>query len=109
MNHRGRIQAQGEKLEESESWAQNEPLTKTEGLNMLQRLMNKLSKNDKDKRQKAYKNAVKYIETAAENGGISATVSKSFYAKDTPKERIDIEVRQGIAFVPDEDPKKDNE
>lgn len=103
MKHRGRIQAQGENLEESESWAQNEPLTKKEGLNMLERLMNKLSKKDKDKRLKACKKAAKYIETAAENGGISATVSKTFYVKDTPKERIDIEVRQGIAFVPDKE------
>ena len=39
MKHRGRIQAQGEKLEESESWSQDEPPTGRDGLEMLKRLM----------------------------------------------------------------------
>jgi hypothetical protein len=37
MKHRGRIQAQGENLEASESWAQNEPLTKNAGLKLLEK------------------------------------------------------------------------
>ena len=108
MKHRGRLQAQGENLEESEIWAQEEPPTKTDGLNMLQKLMNKLSKKDREIRQKPYKKAVRFIENAAEKGGLDATVFKSFYVKDTQKERLDIEVRQGIAFVSDSDGKKDN-
>ncbi len=35
MKHRGRIQAQGDNLEESEAWSQEEPLTKDEGLESL--------------------------------------------------------------------------
>ncbi len=100
-NHRGRIQAQGENLEASEAWAQDEPPTKTESLNMLERLMRKLSKKDRELRQIPYNKAAKFIENAAKNGGVDSTVFKSFYTKDTEKERIDIEVRQGIAFVPD--------
>ncbi|MBN1463997.1 MAG: hypothetical protein JW922_10040 [Paludibacteraceae bacterium] len=108
-HHRGRIQAQGENLEESQSWAQEEPPTKTDGLNMLQKLMNKLSKKDREIRRKPCEKAKKFIENAAENGGVDATVFKSFYVKDTDKERIDIEVRQGIAFVPDENVEEKNE
>ncbi len=106
-DNRGRIQAQGDKLEESESWAQEEPPTKTEGINMLQSLMRKLSKKDRELRKIPYNKAVKFIENAAENGGVYATVFKSFYIKDTEKERIDIEVRQGIAFVPDKTNEKE--
>ncbi len=108
MKHRGRIQAQGEKLEESEFWAQEEPPTKTDGLNMLQQLMNELSKKDREIRRKPFEKAKKFIENAAEYGGIDATVFKSFYVKDTDKERIDIEVRQGIAFVPDDNKDEEN-
>ena len=101
MEHRGRLQAQGEHLEESESWAQNTPLTANEGINLLQQLWDKLSGRNKTIRNKPFNKAKKYIEQASENGGVSATVFASFNAKTMPKERIDIEVRKGKAFVPD--------
>lgn len=49
MKHRGRIQAQGEKLEASEAWSQNEPPTKIEGLLMLDKIksQNLKLKNEK--------------------------------------------------------------
>jgi len=61
MEHRGRIQAQGEKLEASESWALNEPLTKCEGLNLLENLKNKIPKNEEKIREIAFKKATKFI------------------------------------------------
>ncbi|MEM0992399.1 MAG: hypothetical protein AAGI49_05145 [Bacteroidota bacterium] len=44
--HRGRWQAQGGGLEESESWAQDEPLSKEDGQRLLNQLKEKLSKQD---------------------------------------------------------------
>ena len=101
MRHRGRIQAQGEKLEESEAWAQNSPLTQNEGLKMLEKLKNKIPKAEAEKRKKVFFKASKYIEQASENGGLHATASATFSVKGTSKERIDIEVRKGLAFVPE--------
>jgi len=39
--HRGRLQAQGDGLESSECWNQEEPLTKEKGLSLLERLRKK--------------------------------------------------------------------
>ena len=61
MEHRGRIQAQGEKLEASESWALNEPLTKSEGQKLLENLKNKIPKNEEKIREIAFKKATKFI------------------------------------------------
>ncbi|WP_373548052.1 hypothetical protein [Haliscomenobacter sp.] len=36
--HRGRMQAQGNGLEKSVSWSQDEPLTRTQAKGLLQRL-----------------------------------------------------------------------
>ncbi|MGK0366830.1 MAG: hypothetical protein ACI85O_003907 [Saprospiraceae bacterium] len=36
--HRGRVQAQGGGLEKSESWSQDEPLSKEDGLSLLEKL-----------------------------------------------------------------------
>lgn len=44
QKHRGRIQAQGNGLELSESWSQDEPLTKEKGLDLLERLKLRLNK-----------------------------------------------------------------
>ena len=101
MKHRGRIQAQGENLEASEAWSQNKSPTKTTGLNMLNSLKNKIPKFEAKKRKKAFTKAQKYIEQAAKNGGLNASAFATFNVKGMPKERIDIEVRNGIAFVPD--------
>ena len=101
MKHRGRIQAQGENLEASEAWSQNEPPTKTDGLTMLDRLRNKISKFEAKKRAKAFVKARKYIEQASKNGGLNASSFATFNVKGMTKERIDIEVRNGTAFVPD--------
>ncbi len=46
MKHRGRLQAQGENLEESENWAQDEPPTIKDGLKMVERLKEKISNKE---------------------------------------------------------------
>ena len=62
MKHRGRIQAQGDNVEESESWAQNNPPTKKEGFSMIERLKSLLSKREAQKRERAFGKAKKFIE-----------------------------------------------
>ncbi len=94
--HRGRIQAQGEGTEKLESWSQDEPLTKADGLKLLDHLENQLSEKERKEREKQLKEVRRFIENAA---GISAVKKKSFYGNDKGAIRIDIEVLGGIAFV----------
>ena len=98
MKHRGRIQAQGENLEASESWSQNKAPTKEDGLNMLEKLRNKIPKKEAKKRESAFKKAEKFIKRASEIGGIDAP-SETTFAKMDSEERIDIEIKKGKAFI----------
>lgn len=96
-NHRGRIQAQGNGLEKSESWSKDEPLTKQDGLGLLNKLWSKLSKKEKKERIKQYEDAKRYIENV--KGGVDATVKKTFRNRKTKDTRIDIEILAGTAFI----------
>lgn len=98
--HRGRLQAQGAKLEESVSWNQDTPLTKDQAKEMMQELKDKLSKQDLKLREDAFKKADKFIDSACNSGGVDAPVSKTFMVKNTKHERVDIEVIAGKAFIP---------
>lgn len=95
--HRGRFQAQGGGTEKSESWSQDEPLSKADGLNLLEKLWNSLSKKERSSREKQYRDARRYIENV--DGGIDAVKKKSFRNRDTKNVRIDIEVLGGTAFL----------
>ncbi|MEM1214778.1 MAG: hypothetical protein AAGJ82_03790 [Bacteroidota bacterium] len=95
--HRGRIQAQGDGLEKSESWSQDNPLTKEEGLSLLEQLWSSLTKKEKEVRRKPYKDAKRYIENI--DGGIDAIKKKTFRNRKTRSVRIDIEVLAGSAFL----------
>lgn len=95
--HRGRIQAQGGGTEKSESWAQEEPLSKNQGLELLDRLWNGLDDKEQKLREKPYQDAKRYIENV--EGGVDAMVKKTFRNRKTRDVRIDIEVLAGTAFV----------
>lgn len=95
--HRGRVQAQGGGTEKSESWAQDEPLSKADGLSLLNKLWMKLTKKEKAQREKQYESAQRYVENV--NGGIDAIVKKTFRNRKTKDVRIDIEVLGGTAFL----------
>jgi len=103
MKHRGRIQAQGEFLEESESWSKDEPLTEEEGLILLEKLKNKIPKNEAEIRVSVFEKAKKYIQQASKNGGLFAQSFATFNVKGKNKKRIDIEVREGVAFISNKD------
>lgn len=96
--HRGRIQAQGGGLEESESWNQDEPLTKKDGLRMLRKLKEKLPPKEVEKRKKAFQSAERFIKNT--KGGLDARKGRSFYDDKKNKHvRVDIEILGGKAFV----------
>ena len=95
--HRGRIQAQGGGLEESETWQQAEPLSKKDGLYLLDKLRNKLPKKEQAIRDRPFKDAQRFIEQA--EGGPDAPVRRTFRNRKTKDVRVDIEVWSGIAFI----------
>lgn len=100
MDNRGRFQAQGRRLEESEAWAQTKPLYLDEGLILLANLSKKIPPFERTKRAKAFLECQKFIERASENGGITIVdkpVRKSFLRNET--ERVDLEVLKGKAFL----------
>ncbi len=98
MNNRGRMQAQGENLEASEAWSKDEPLTKYEGLKMLDNLKNKIPKKEAQIRDKAFKKATQFVEQGPHEV-VVAPIARSFKVKGTKKERVDIEIQKGVAFI----------
>jgi hypothetical protein len=102
MNHRGRFQAQGVALEESESWSQKEALYYDEGKSLLDTLESRLSKNDRWIRMLGFRQCHKCIKKASQNGGINVEAMGRPFIKSFPKnhrERVDLEVHLGIAFI----------
>ena len=98
MGHRGRIQAQGEKLEASEAWSQNEPVTKKKGIEMLDKLKNKIPKKEAKIRERAFKKALHFIQNRAYQL-IDKIISKTYMVADTEHERVDIVIKKVAAFT----------
>ena len=102
MDNRGRFQAQGKILEESTSWAQDLPLSVSDGHSLLTELESKLSKKEAMIRAKGFAKCRKFINQSYQNGGIKVLDMGKPLIKSFPKgylERVDLEVRLGIAFV----------
>ena len=95
--HRGRIQAQGGGTEESESWSQDEPLTKKAGLALLERLKRRLRPAERRARAKPFADARRFIENG--KGGVDAPLGKTFSDRRRRAIRVDIEVLAGTAFL----------
>ena len=95
--HRGRVQAQGGGLEESESWSQDEPLTKASGLELLEKLWGKLTRRDQKLRKNQFDSARRFIENV--EGGVDAPLGKSFLNRKRRGIRVDIEILAGTAFA----------
>ena len=70
MNHRGRFQAQGKNLEDSNSWAQDSPLLAITGIQLLSELHLRLTKNEAKIRSKGFVKCRKFILSASENVGL---------------------------------------
>src|SRR4051812_27493030 len=89
--HRGRFQAQSDYLEESERWAQGEPLTKKDGHRLLTALENRLDDKERRIREDCFRRAHRFIDNIGP-GGIGPT-SKSFPVRGRHDgSRVDIEV-----------------
>jgi TolB-like protein len=100
MKNRGRFQAQGQYLEESENWAQDEPLYSKQAKIKLAVLNGKLSSSERNRREQAFKKCEDFIVNACRSGGIQIVdkpVIKSYPGKS--RERVDIEVIKGEAFL----------
>lgn len=96
--HRGRFQAQGLKLEESEAWAVPIPPSTEEGEAMLLKLESKLVGRDAKLRKDAFDEAKRFIHKSYNAGGINAERKKSFLVRSTRRERVDVEILNGVAF-----------
>lgn len=99
MRNRGRFQAQGVRLEESESWAKNTDINVQEGLDLINILEQKLPIADSRLRVIAFGKAKQYVANAGKMNGVDAPVSKSYRVKQTKSERVDIEIIVGRAFI----------
>ncbi|MGH7172350.1 MAG: hypothetical protein ACRELG_18900 [Gemmataceae bacterium] len=99
--HRGRIQAQGGGTEQSVPWARHTPPTESAMLKMCDDLEVKLSEREKNDRAQPLAQLRRFIRSAAQGGGVSAPVSKSWLKRGSKDIRIDLEVVKGMACVPD--------
>ncbi|MFD2720393.1 hypothetical protein ACFST9_16830 [Hymenobacter monticola] len=104
MSHRGRFQAQGKKLEESEPWEQGTPLILKDGQTLLKTLESKLKPKDRRIRKESFIDCMKTIVRIQKNGGYNVThagkpLLKSFPVDDTEHERVDLEIHAGIALI----------
>ncbi len=97
--HRGRIQAQGDGLDESEAWSQDTPISHIDGCNKKLALKKKLSPKELRVRAGAFDKARAFIDSSHVAGGVSAQVSKTYMVKGEREKRVDLEVRAGVAFV----------
>lgn len=100
--HRGRFQAQGIKLEESENWAQELPLKTIDAKKLLTALKSKISIKDAKKRKVAFDKCHEFIDRAHLYGGVDVQTSGKPLIKSFPRssiERVDLEVNSGIAFI----------
>jgi hypothetical protein len=96
--HRGRIQAQGPNAEESESWAREEPPTKSEMIARLDTLCGKLTRRE---REECFEAARRFILTAPKDG-VDAGRPKTFRnRKLRGGVRVDIEIATGRACIDD--------
>ncbi|MBV4539430.1 RHS repeat-associated core domain-containing protein, partial [Pseudomonas urmiensis] len=97
--NRGRIQAQGRKLEESVSWNQETPLSAADAKSKINELKRKLSKQELSQREEAFNQAERWIDNICKCGGLDADKRKTFMVSGTRQERVDIEIRAGRAFT----------
>ena len=99
--HRGRFQAQGRKLEESEIWAKDVPISVEEGIQLITTLKNKIPEPEKKLREKAFLGCTNFVYHLRGNGGYDVGITgkplkKSFVAFG--QERVDLEIQSGVAF-----------
>ncbi len=99
MDHRGRFQAQGGGIDESEPWKEPEPLAALKAHHLLSWLEYSIHAREARMRHDAFRKAHRFIDGCVTSGGIGPT-KQSWPKPDRPdSRRVDIEVHAGIAFV----------
>ncbi len=99
--NRGRIQAQGDGCEESESWAQKNIPTKQDGYDKITKLKKKLTKSQRQQRQRCFFKVKEFIQRAPHEG-YDVNHSKSYTPIPPYKDvRVDVEIIQGKVFKDD--------
>jgi len=99
--HRGRIQAQGGGVEESEPRTRPSPLLTSEALRLVDILEDRLTTIEADRRRDAFVSARRFIRNAAPRG-VGPTKKSWPSPPRRDQRRADIEVQKGLAFVGDE-------
>jgi len=99
MEHRGRFQAQGGGIEDSEAWDEENALPAARGHSLLTALKYKLDKSEYLIRRNAFNNAHRFIDNAAASGGVGPTKKSWPQPPRHDHRRVDIEVHSGRAFV----------
>jgi hypothetical protein len=97
--HAGRVQAQGNRLQQSRKWEQDSPLTSKEGHRMLDDLYALLNETEREEREVAFAKAHTWIDAVELVGGIQGFYGRSFGHPPGNSVRVDIEVSRGLAFV----------
>ncbi len=105
--YRGRVQAQGDDIEQdggySCSWARDKPVTDQDGLSFLDKIEARCNESQKAQRKQAFARARNFVKRASEQGGVGPeSQPRSFQdSKRTVKNaRVDIEIGSGLTFVP---------
>lgn len=96
--HRGRLQSQGGGLNDSKPWAQPAPLKHKSALGMSHALEAIASRKERKLRVDAHNKSRSFMNSAQAAGGTGPT-SKTYMVKGDPHRRVDVEIRDGQAFV----------
>ena len=99
MNNRGRIQAQDDNLEESESWATNDEISKQDGMNKSNRLKGKLSNQELAERINAFNKLENVIQQTPAQGHNAQLIKSFHHNPQNRRKRVDLEIRAGRAFI----------
>jgi hypothetical protein len=99
--HRGRIQVQGGGVEKAFPWARPAPMTKAEALAGMEAVRATLSRSELRDRTEAFASARKFIDSTLHTcpPQISRTFQNKAIRQRGGDERVDIEIRTGVAFA----------
>lgn len=101
--NRGRIQAQGDKVEKSRSWAEVYVPTKQKGHGFIDNLKGQLKPAELAVRLDCIRKAKKWVDSAPKNGYTAVTPIKTSFPPCPPIKdiRVDGEIYSGSAFKDD--------
>ncbi len=109
-SYRGRVQAQGEDIQQeggySYPWARDKPVTDRDGLSFIAKIEEKCSESQKTLRDIPFRKARRFVKQASAQGGVGPEAQPHPFQdpkRDKRKYngvRVDIEIRSGITFIP---------